>query len=198
MALTQAQALEKQARNTIRLAFNEPDWTFLSCWDKPIGDDNYRYCACEKCTEYLALRQQQKNPSPPPTDDECDCDTCTSTYNVVTPLRNYTSAERKEIPLHTILAYYFPDALAALARHAKKANDKHNPGEPMYWAREKSSDHLECAVRHLATPDEVDPDTGEIELVGAFWRIGAALQLREEARLVAAGIKPLSGVVDAA
>lgn len=110
-------------------------------------------------------------------------------------LRGYTSAERKEMPLHTIMQKYFPDAFMAMARHSKKANDKHNPGEPVHWAREKSKDHLECAARHLLTPDNIDADTGEIELVAAFWRIGAALQLREEARLVKAGIKPLSGVV---
>lgn len=111
------------------------------------------------------------------------------------PLRGYTSAERKEMPLHAVLAYYFPDAFMALARLSKKANEKHNPGEPMHWAREKSKDHLECATRHLLTPDEIDPETGEIELVAAFWRLGAALQLREEKRLVAAGIRPLSGVI---
>lgn len=111
-------------------------------------------------------------------------------------LREYTSAERNEIPLHTVLAQYFPDAFAALARHAKKANVKHNGADaPMAWAREKSTDHLNKAVRHLTTPDNIDADTGEIELVGAFWRVGAALQLREEKRLIAAGIRPLSGVV---
>lgn len=111
-------------------------------------------------------------------------------------LRGYTSAERKELPFQTVLAEYFPDAFAAVCRHSKKANDKHNPGEPMHWARNKSTDHLNCAVRHLTTPDAIDPDTGEIELVGAAWRCLAALQLREEKRLVAAGIRPLSGVVE--
>lgn len=110
-------------------------------------------------------------------------------------LRGYTSAERKDMPVQTIIAEYFPDAIAALARHSKKANVKHNgPEAPMKWSREKSTDHLNCAGRHLMTPDAIDPDTGEIELVGAFWRCAAALQLREEARLRAAGIMPLSGV----
>lgn len=111
-----------------------------------------------------------------------------------TALRPYTSAERKEMPVQTIMAEYFPDALAAVARHSKKANTKHNGETPMFWAREKSTDHLNCAVRHLMTPDAIDADTGEIELVGAAWRCLAALQLREEARLKAAGIKPLSGI----
>lgn len=110
-------------------------------------------------------------------------------------LREYTSAERKEMPVHDVVAYYFPDAVAAVARHSKKANDKHNPGEVLYWAREKSKDHLNCAQRHLLTPDVLDADTGEIELVGAAWRCLAALQLREEKRLVALGIKPLSGII---
>lgn len=111
-------------------------------------------------------------------------------------LRGYTSAERKELPIQTLLAEYFPDAFAAVSRHALKANVKHNgPDAPMSWARNKSTDHLNCAVRHLATPDAIDPDTGEIELVGAAWRCLAALQLREEKRLVAAGIRPLSGVI---
>lgn len=110
-------------------------------------------------------------------------------------LRDYTSAERKEMPLWSVMAQYFPDAFMALARLSKKANDKHNPGERMHWVREKSKDHLECATRHLLTPDKIDPETGEIELVAAMWRCAAALQEREEARLVAAGIKPLSGVI---
>jgi hypothetical protein len=113
-----------------------------------------------------------------------------------TTLRDYTSAERKEMPVQTVMAEYFPDALAAVARQSKKASGKHNPGEPMHWARNKSTDHLNCAARHLMTPDSVDPDTKEIELVGAAWRCLAALQLREEKRLVAAGIKPLSGVIE--
>lgn len=110
-------------------------------------------------------------------------------------LRPYTSAERKEMPVQTILAEYFPDAFMALARHSKKANEKHNPGEAMGWARHKSNDHLNCAGRHLLTPDALDPDTGETEAVCLLWRAAAYVQLQEEARLKAAGIMPLSGKV---
>lgn len=110
-------------------------------------------------------------------------------------LRDYTSAERKAAPVWAVMAEYFPDAFMALARLSKKANDKHNPGEPMHWARGKSTDQLDCAARHMLTPDRIDPETGEIELVAAFWRLGAEVQLREEKRLVAAGIRPLSGVI---
>lgn len=110
-------------------------------------------------------------------------------------LRAYTSAERKAMPVQVVLAEYFPDAFAAVSRISKAGNDKHNPGEPLHWARKKSTDHLNCAVRHLMTPDGIDPDSGEIELANAAWRVLAALQLREEARLAKAGIMPLSGIV---
>lgn len=112
------------------------------------------------------------------------------------PLRPRTAAERKAEPLHSGPMTYFPDALAAVSRLCLKANDKHNPGEPMHWARGKSTDQLDCAARHILTPGEPD-EFGEIELVAAAWRALAALQLAEEARLVAAGIKPYSGVVPA-
>lgn len=110
-------------------------------------------------------------------------------------LRQYTSTERKAMPLYSGVLRYFPDALMAIARLSKAGNDKHNPGEPLHWARGKSTDQMDCAARHMLTPDVVDEETGEAELVAAAWRILAELQLAEEKRLVAAGIKPLSGVV---
>lgn len=111
-------------------------------------------------------------------------------------LRHYTSAERKGMPIHTGVMLYFPDALAAISRLSKAGNDKHNPGEPLHWARGKSKDHSDCQARHMLTPDEIDPETGETERVAAAWRALADLQLAEEKRLVAAGILPLSGVIE--
>jgi len=59
------------------------------------------------------------------------------------------SAERKEYPLARGCLFYFPAALAGVARHSKIGNDKHNPGEEMHHARGKSADHEDCIVRHL-------------------------------------------------
>ena len=59
------------------------------------------------------------------------------------------SAERKEYPLARGCLYYFPAALAGVARHSKIGNDKHNPGEEMHHARGKSGDHEDCIIRHL-------------------------------------------------
>lgn len=108
--------------------------------------------------------------------------------------RPKTSAERKAEPIHSGVLMYFPDALAAVSRLSKAGNDKHNPGQPLHWAREKSTDHMDCATRHTLTPECIDPETGEIELVATAWRVLAQLQLSEERRLHAAGILPYSGV----
>lgn len=110
-------------------------------------------------------------------------------------LRQKTSPERKAEPIHSAIMTYHPDAMAAHARLSKAGNDKHNPGQPLHWAREKSGDHLDCAARHMLTPDAIDPETGETELTAAFWRLGCALQLQQERLLKEKGIMPYSGIV---
>jgi hypothetical protein len=59
------------------------------------------------------------------------------------------SAARKDIPMFSGLKAYFGAALAGVARHSKRGNDKHNPGEPLHHARGKSTDHEDCIERHL-------------------------------------------------
>ena len=114
----------------------------------------------------------------------------------MTELREKTSAERKGEPILSGCMLYFPDALAAIARVSVAGNKKHNPGEPLHWARGKSTDQGDALVRHTLTPDNVDPETGEIEAAQRAWRDLADLQLREEKRLIALGIKPYSGVTE--
>jgi hypothetical protein len=61
-----------------------------------------------------------------------------------------TSSElRKQYPITTGVLDYFPDAIAAVAEVSFVGNQKHNPGEPLHWARGKSMDHADCAARHL-------------------------------------------------
>lgn len=108
--------------------------------------------------------------------------------------RDKTSAERKAEPIHSGVLMYFPDALAAVARLSKAGNDKHNPGEPLHWARDKSTDQMDCLARHTLTKDAIDPETGEAELVATAWRALAQLQLDEERRNAAKGIKSYSGI----
>lgn len=100
-------------------------------------------------------------------------------------LNSLSSAERKEVAMSRGLLAYFPDALALVARHSVRANEKHNPGEPVRWSREKSSDHEDCIVRHSASI-AVDPnslDDGQPHIVCRAWRSLAALQLWAEAQV---------------
>ena len=87
---------------------------------------------------------------------------------------------RKEMPLFSGCLMYFPDALLAVALHSKRGNDKHNPGQPIHWAKEKSKDHADCIARHLVDIgpnwDKIDPETGSYHAQALAWRALALLQ----------------------
>lgn len=87
------------------------------------------------------------------------------------------AAERNEYPLADGLLYYFPAALAAVARVSKIGNDQHNPGEPMHWARGKSTDHANKILRHQMDAGTLDGD-GTRHSAKVAWR--ALAQLQEE------------------
>lgn len=87
---------------------------------------------------------------------------------------------RKEKPLFSGCISYFPDALLAIAEHSKKANDKHNPGQPLHWSKHKSADHADCVARHLLdigqTWNAVDPEFNSYHATALAWRALALLQ----------------------
>lgn len=89
-------------------------------------------------------------------------------------------AQRKEVPMARGLLDYFPDALAAVAHVSWKGNQQHNPGQELHWAREKSTDHADCIMRHLVERGSVDTDGGRHSAKLA-WRALALLQLELEA-----------------
>ena len=100
------------------------------------------------------------------------------------PILSPDPDERKNTPVFSGFINYFPLAIAAVARLSKRGNDKHNPGQPLHWAREKSTDHADCIARHLIDVDALDPETGEYEdAVALAWRALAKLQILEETRL---------------
>ena len=90
------------------------------------------------------------------------------------------AAERKGIPVVTGLLDYFPAALAEVAKVSRAGNDKHNPGEPMHWARGKSMDQADCIGRHLMERGGFDPETGQRHSAQMAWRALALLQLELE------------------
>lgn len=84
------------------------------------------------------------------------------------------SETRKTYPMARGLLDYFPDALAEVSRVSYLGNEKHNPGQPMHHARNKSTDHADCIMRHLAGRGTFD---GEIrESAALAWRALALLQ----------------------
>lgn len=98
-----------------------------------------------------------------------------------------TSQDRKDAPLWSGLMRYFPDALVEVARLSKFGNDKHNPGEPLHWAKEKSSDHDDCVARHLLDAGTRSPTDGNHRhRTMMAWRALAALQTEIEAEAQAA------------
>lgn len=84
--------------------------------------------------------------------------------------------DRKKIPLCSGVLDYFPAALAEVAKLSHAGNEKHNPGEPLHWARDKSTDHADCIARHLVDRGLTDPDTGLSHSVEVAWRALALLQ----------------------
>ena len=90
------------------------------------------------------------------------------------------SAARKALPITTGVLDYFPLALAEVARVSRAGNDHHNPGEPLHWSREKSSDHADCIARHLLERGTRDAD-GQLHSAKLAWRALALLQLELEA-----------------
>ena len=90
------------------------------------------------------------------------------------------SAARKSIPLARGCLDYFPDALAAVAALSKVGNDKHNPGEPLHWSRDKSNDHADCIMRHLIDRGTFDPEDDVLHSVKVAWRALAMLQIEIE------------------
>lgn len=92
-------------------------------------------------------------------------------------------AERKKAQLWTYLMEYFPDSFLAEVGVAVAGNEQHNPGQPLHWAREKSTDHYNTAFRHMFDHGrgvKRDKD-GQWHLAKAIWRLKAALQLEIEA-----------------
>lgn len=96
--------------------------------------------------------------------------------------------DRKALPIFDGVLMYFPDAMAAIAEVSRNGNEQHNPGEPLHWAKEKSTDHYNTALRHLIDHkagnryDYRSTDGGKTwvkdgrHLAKAAWRVLAALQ----------------------
>jgi hypothetical protein len=93
------------------------------------------------------------------------------------------SAIRKLMPVASGCLAYFPDALLLVSWISRVGNEKHNPGQPLHWAKEKSQDESDAEVRHMLDGFRgLPPDPG-LEPLGSLghfaskaWRALADLQ----------------------
>lgn len=88
-------------------------------------------------------------------------------------------AKRLDFPMFDGLLAYFPNALAEVARVSFLGNQQHNPGEPLHWAREKSTDHENKIIRHLIDAGKFD-SRGARHSARVAWRALALLQTELE------------------
>lgn len=87
-----------------------------------------------------------------------------------------TDAEgRKTFPVASGVLDYFPDAIAAISHLSWKGNEQHNPGQPLHWARGKSTDEADTLMRHFLQRGTFDSD-GIRHSVKVAWRALALLQ----------------------
>lgn len=92
-------------------------------------------------------------------------------------------------PIWDYMFKYFPLAWLEEVRVAVIGNKQHNAGEPLHWAREKSKDQLNTALRHQFDYAKAKADgatvprdlKGSAVLAQAIWRLKAQLQLDLEA-----------------
>ena len=100
------------------------------------------------------------------------------TKKIRTLLEGMDAATRKRYPLAEGLFDYFSNALVRVSHVSWVGNEQHNPGQPLHWARGKSKDQRDCALRHFVEFDPTD-FSPESEEAGAAlcWRVLAAYEL---------------------
>lgn len=104
--------------------------------------------------------------------------TAFSQFLVDEPAPASTHDPRKDFPVATGVLAYFPDAIQLVAQVSKVGNDQHNPGEPMHWVKEKSTDEAGSLARHLLdflSGEHYDTD-GVAHVAKIAWRALALAQ----------------------
>lgn len=90
------------------------------------------------------------------------------------------AAARKTYPVASGVLDYFPDAIAAISHISWRGNEQHNPGQPLHWARGKSTDEADTMLRHFLQRGTLDTD-GVRHSAKMAWRALALLQKEIEA-----------------
>lgn len=82
---------------------------------------------------------------------------------------------RKTYPVASGFMDYFPDAIVAVSNISHRGNEQHNPGQPLHWARGKSTDEADTMLRHFLQRGTFDVD-GVRHTAKMVWRALALLQ----------------------
>ena len=82
---------------------------------------------------------------------------------------------RNALPIAEGVLFYFPNALAEVAKVSYLGNKQHNGDAPMHWARGKSTDHENKILRHLIDAGKKD-GKGVRHSAYLAWRALALLQ----------------------
>ena len=86
------------------------------------------------------------------------------------------AAARKAAPIFSGCLSYFPLAMAEVARVSVTGNKQHALGQKLHFARDLSTDHGDCIIRHQMEFDKVDTD-GHYHAAKVAWRALAQLQV---------------------
>lgn len=159
--------------------------------DQSLKEINESRCA--KCAEEAAWREVQKVK---PNAEIIEANLRTAgAFEIANRAAESSAAWRKDRPVATGVLDYFPDALLEVAYCSKIGNDQHNTGEPLHWAKEKSTDHADCVIRHLKDRGTFDSD-GVRHSAKVAWRALALLQVELDAEKLKAqaGSERSSGV----
>ena len=111
-------------------------------------------------------------------------------------LDGMTSEERKEYPIISGCLDYFRDALLEVSHVSWLGNQKHNPGQPLHWARGKSTDDIDALGRHLVgreNIDVIDPAHSELTVEEGAEMVWRALAWYQKFLETKYNIKPPPG-----
>ena len=90
----------------------------------------------------------------------------------------YRAKKRKGMPVYSGFLSYFPNAVKYVSTVSLEGNRQHHPDKPLFWDKDKSSDHKDALVRHLIdhSVNPIDED-GILHLGRCAWRAMAALEI---------------------
>jgi len=126
---------------------------------------------CNGCADCIP-EHLRGHGEPPPVDNRYVAPGCEQFLLPVLPTDVET---REQLPIAEGFLDYFPLAVAAVAHCSLAANEQHNPGQPMHWARNKSTKHRDKIAKHLIDAGTFDTD-GIRHSTKLAWRALALLQ----------------------